>query len=57
MKCHYFIIVLLLDEKKEKFMKQVKELEEEIEKYKSDSGMKKHITFSISNNFSLQKKY
>ena len=57
MKCHYFIIVLLLDEKKEKFMKQVKELEEEIEKYKSDSGMKKNITFSISNNFSLQKKY
>ena len=57
MKCHYFIIVLLLDEKKEKFMKQVKELEEEIEKYKSDAGMKKNITFRISHNFSLQKKY
>ena len=41
-----FYICLLLDEKKEKFMKQVKELEEGIEKYKSDAGTLKKISLS-----------
>ena len=41
-----FYICLLLDEKKEKLMKQVKELEEAIEKYKSDAGTWKKISLS-----------